>query len=792
MNTPLPVRLFTAGFTDLVSVIPPGAKLTPLSRIPVASIGKIPGMRKSNGLYAGYDWRKYVASADDVKRWCLEAANVGLRADRFPGVDIDCTDAAIAQIIEETAREKLGPAPVRIGKAPKRLLMYRTEAPFGRMRLFINLPNGERHLVEVLGAGQQYLVHGIHPATLRPYAWSTEEFDAASLTCITRDQVDTFLTHLGEVLDSLGVGTIEREGKGDFREDVAADQKGLRAPSVDLLREAVRVIPNTSETFPHRTDYLKMGYAIRASCGEEIDEGYAIYAEWAEKWDGGNDPETVLADWRRMKGPYAVGWTWIAEQAREHGFDTASLDFDAVSDAPDDAAAVVQAPLFSDQDLADRVIARQRGNIRYVPQQKRFLKWSGGRWQTDTGLLVEDLVKRELRVIAHGVLQRGLSPKERREAEVKAQAICASWKVDAVATLIKSDRAIAVDASALDHDPWILNTPAGMVDLRTSQMLPPNADMLCTKSTAVAPDFSSDCPLWLKFLREATGGNAEIAAYLQRLVGYALTGITREQHLSFIYGPGGNGKGTFLDNISWIMGDYAQQASMDTFTASNNDKHTTDLAMLATARLVTASETEEGKRWDESRIKALTGGDRITARFMRQDNFTFQPQFKLVFIGNHKPAIKTVDKAMRRRIQMIAFEHEPPVVDKALDDKLRAEWPAILAWMIQGCALWQEEGLSPPKSIMDTTEAYFEEEDKVGKWLKECCHFDPQATVTSNELYLSWREWAHANGEFPGTLKRLASALTTRKFPRWTEPQTRRKGFVGLKLRTGQDVEDLV
>jgi putative DNA primase/helicase len=782
-----PEDLFEKGYTDLISVIPPGAQLTPSSKIPQMFVGKIPGRQLPNGLWCGYDWRKAQHTLEEVRAWLPAVANVGLRADRFPAVDIDVLDEATAQIIQDAAVAALGDAPVRTGRHPKRLMMYRLEGePFSRMRLLFEC-KGKQYMVEILGRGQQYLVHGTHPQTLQPYAWDEAITPATDLTPITREKANAFLTQLEGALEMLGMVNIERSGDGHVAGATAGEQESLKAPSLDLLREAVRAIPNTNELFPGRDDYIRLGYAIRAAGSEDQDEAFSIYAEWAAKWKGngtyaGNDPELVLGDWRRFKGPFTLGWLWLCEQAKQFGFDAAALDFEAVADGPSDAAAK-PAPLYSDQWLADRVVSRQAGNLRFVPQKSQFLAWEAGTWQPDAELLAEDVVKRELRAIAHEVLSRGVTPKELKDSAARAEAICTAWKVPAVASLVKSDRAIAVNMNALDHDPWILNTPGGIVDLTTGIMGPAEPDALCTKSTSVLPDYNGTCPRWLAFLAEATGGDQELVAYLQRLCGYGLTGSTREQQLTFIFGPGGNGKSVFLSAVSGIFGDYARTASMDTFTASFNEKHSTDVAMLTGARLVTASETQAGKRWDEPRLKSLTGGEIVTARFMRQDNFSFVPQFKLIFVGNHKPEIRDVDAAMRRRIQMVPFTVTPASVDKELGAKLREEWPAILAWMIAGCLEWQESGLLVPSAVQAATVEYFSEEDAVGRWLKDATEPSTDSTLTSQTLYLSWREWANRTGEYVGTLKRMSAALVARKFERWRDGKTRQMGFRGLKLR---------
>lgn len=789
----LPEALFTAGRTDLISVIPPGGQLQPSSKISPSQVGKIPGRRGSNGLWAGYNWRAAAHTVEDVQQWQRDGANVGLRADRFPGVDIDCTDESLAGMIQNCAIATLGDAPVRVGLAPKRLLMYSTDVPFGRMRLWIK--KGETsHLVEILGSGQQYLVYGTHPKTLRPYAWD-ENPASFMLTPITVDQARAFLDELERIFHEVGGFALEREGDGRAPTHTpATEQKDLHAPSLEVLRDAMRAIPNTSELFPDRTSYLKIGYAIRAASGEDTDEGCAIFAEWAEKWIGndrmpiGNDPQIVLEDWRRMKGPYSVGWHYIAEQARMFGYETVTLEFDAV---PEDKSSEAPATMLchSDQWLADVIALRTRGTLRYVPQTGKYLCWDGARWVPDAELLAEDLIKRELRVIAIEASKHGATAKELKASEATSMMLLSAGKVTAVAQLLRSERSIAVSQSSLDHNRWQLNTPSGIVDLKTGLIGPADPDALCTKATSVGPSFTTECPRWLEFLRETTQGDDALIAYLQRLSGYALTGSTEEQQLTFVHGSGGNGKGVFLNVLGEILNDYHHRAAMDVFTASHSDKHSTGVAALVGMRLVTASETSAGKRWDEALVKSLTGGDPISARFMRQDNFTFLPQFKLLFIGNHKPEIRDVDEAMRRRIQMVPFVVKPTTVDTRLGEKLRDEFPAILAWMIRGCLAWQLEGLNPPTTVQVATKSYFADEDATGRWIEDCCTLTNEGATETQVLFESWREWANQNNEYVGSVKRFSSSLVSKNLGRWLHPTTRRKGFEGIRVNNRHDFE---
>lgn len=791
---PLPERMFESGFgSELIPVIPPGAAMAPSSKIAPGSIGKIPGRRLDNGLWVGFDWRRCQATLEDVRIWGRWGASVGLRTDRFPGVDIDCAEPSLAQIVEQAALATLGPAPVRTGNAPKRVLAYRLGEggeTFGRLRLWIK-QDERKYLVEVLGEGQQYVVHGIHPTTLRPYEWDREP-RAIELTRIDLAGAKAFLQAVRETAEMMGY-ECETEGDGRGIATRTADQESLLAPSIEELRKVVDLLPNDNLTAPGRDDWLRIGAAIKAAAGEpEEREAADLFVAWSMKWEGndrveGNDPDDARENFRRLKPPFAVGWPLLAELAREHGYDDSPFEVDQPT--PTAQEATVAAKFLSDQWLATKVVRAARGVIRFIPAKDQWLVWNKGRWQPDAEMLAEDLIKLELRKIAAWVDGQGAATAEMKTADKEARDICSSGKLTAVMRLVKSDRAIAVGIESLDHNPWILNTPGGVVDLKTGNMLPADPDQLCTRSTSVAPVWEP-APLWMRFLDEATRGDRALQGYLKRLAGYCLTGSTREHKFAFIYGEGGNGKGTFLNVLMGVLSGYHRDSPMETFVASNSERHPTELAALAGARFVTASETQAGKRWDEAKLKRLTGGDPITARAMREDFFTYRPQFKLVFAGNHKPEIRDMDYAMKRRTHLVPFTHKPAVPDQLLGEKLESEYPQILAWMIEGCLEWQERGLDAPPSVQAATETYFEENDPIGAWMAECTVSG--GSTETLELFGSWKEFANQRNYYVGHIARFSSLLQARGFKKERHPQTRRSEFAGLTLNREDDLKGMV
>lgn len=431
-------------------------------------------------------------------------------------------------------------------------------------------------------------------------------------------------------------------------------------------------------------------------------------------------------------------------------------------------------PPTAEDSIALEFAERHAHELRYVALWGRWLSYDGTRWAFDDTLHVFDRARTICREIATAL-------------DKPAAAIASAKTVAAVEKLARADRRLAATVGQWDTDPWTSNTPSGVIDLRTGKVRPHCATDYITKSTAVAPDNKCAIPTWLAFLNRVTGGDAELVAFLQRMCGYAFTGTTREHALFFLHGVGANGKSTFINVLTGIIGDYHRAAPIETFTASHTDHHPTDLAGLRGARLVTSVETEEGRRWAESKIKALTGGDEISARFMRQDFFEFVPTFKLVIAGNHRPGLRSVDEAIRRRFHLIPFNVVIPLHerDEKLGDRLRAEWPGILAWIIEGCTQWQQTGLAPPAAVTGATAAYLEAEDAFAAWIDEYCICDRQSWEKTTTLYAAWKVWAERNGEFAGTVRRFAQTLEQRGQAygiTYERDRQRGRGFRGLSL----------
>lgn len=434
-------------------------------------------------------------------------------------------------------------------------------------------------------------------------------------------------------------------------------------------------------------------------------------------------------------------------------------------------------PMHSDEALALAFAERHTDSLRYVAQTNRWLEWDGARWRTDETMSVYSHARDLCREVATNL----------PEKESVAKSIASGATVNAVVSLARSDRRMAATVDQWDADPWLLNTPGGMVDLRSGAMRPHDPMGYCAKVTAVTPE--GDCPTWLAFLNRVMQSDQEMIDYVQRAAGYALTGITREHVLWFLYGTGANGKSVLLSTVAGILADYATTAAAEVFAAAQFDRHPTEVASLAGARLVTASETEEGRQWAESRIKSLTGGDKISARFMRRDPFEFVPVFKLFIAGNHRPQVKNVDEAMRRRIHLVPFAVTIPAEerDPNLTEKLRAEWPGILRWMVEGCLRWQTHGLRAPQTVVDATAEYLDSEDSASLWLEERCLTGDSFYSPAGSLWASWQSWAKANGEEQRSQKWLTEALKSRGFRQRRTMSAR--GFAGILVKSEDHAE---
>lgn len=404
---------------------------------------------------------------------------------------------------------------------------------------------------------------------------------------------------------------------------------------------------------------------------------------------------------------------------------------------------------YSEDALAARFADQHRDMVRYVALWDRWFVWDGKRWASDETQTVPRLVQQMCEEVAR------TCPTDSTANRVRSRSTRVAVQKEA-----SVDGRLAATTQQWDADPWLLNVPGGTLDLKVGRLREARREDYLTKLTSANPEHKRPT-LWLQHLKLVSGGNRELQAYLKRWCGYLLTGDVSEEAFSFLYGMGRNGKSVFVETIRGILGEYAQVASMDTFTVAHNPTHPTDLAKLRGARLVTATETEEGHRWAEAKLKLLTGGDRVTARFLYKDFFEYTPQFKLMISGNHMPRLRNVDEAMRRRIHLIPFEVTipPDKLIRGFARNLRVEWGAILGWALEGCLEWQVEGLKPPQAVVNATNDYLEGQDVLATWIDERAVEDKNARASPTQLYQDFKTWAEERNEYVWPQKQFSQKL---------------------------------
>jgi putative DNA primase/helicase len=438
---------------------------------------------------------------------------------------------------------------------------------------------------------------------------------------------------------------------------------------------------------------------------------------------------------------------------------------------PDRPPATAGSFRLTDMGNAERLVARHGAKLRFCPalgtrEMPGWYVWDGCRWQLDRTAEVERFAKESVRGI-YAEASAADDSAERKEIAKWAHASEANARVQAMISLARSEPGIAVLPEELDRDPWLMNCLNGTVDLRTGELRPHRAEDMLTKLVPVTYDPRARSELWEGFLRDSTGGDDELAAFLQRLAGYSATGLVTEEKLTFIHGPAAAGKSTFMEALKAALGEYATTADFETFLArSQVGGPREDIARLAGSRLVVSIEVDEGKRLAEGLVKMITGGDTVTARHLYRGSFEFQPQFALWLVANHEPRVRADDEAMWRRIIRVPFEHVVPPErrDRSLKAKLTDRrgkaLPAVLAWIVAGAVQWHRDGgLGEPASVRKATQDYRDRMDPLKGFLENCCVVTAAARVTSRELRDAYEAWCGESGERPISPNAFAARL---------------------------------
>ena len=412
----------------------------------------------------------------------------------------------------------------------------------------------------------------------------------------------------------------------------------------------------------------------------------------------------------------------------------------------------------TDTDNAQRFANRFGAKVLYTPG-RAWLVFNGKRWREDDISQVVELAKQTARLIANEFAHLQ-SDSARAERSRFAEQSLSKGSLDRMLDLAKS--LLAVEDSRLDADPWLLNVENGTIDLRTGRREKHDPRDLLMKTAPVRADRQAKCPQFKKFLRRITGDDTDVQTFIQKAVGYSLTGDMSEQVFFFVYGRGNNGKSTLVNLIRDMLGDYGLHIQTETLLVKQYDNAIpADLARLAGARMVTASEANANRHLDEAKIKGMTGGEPITARFMWQNFFQFEPEFKLWFVANDRPRVRGTDEAFWRRVRVIPLTIKIPEAerDPDLPTKLCAEWPGILAWAVRGCLKWQREGLGQPSVVASATKGWQEEMDHLKRFIAEQVEIAPGFKIPASRLFDRYRNWSVQHGEQSLTVQDFKAKL---------------------------------
>jgi putative DNA primase/helicase len=449
------------------------------------------------------------------------------------------------------------------------------------------------------------------------------------------------------------------------------------------------------------------------------------------------------------------------------------------------------APIATDEDLNDIGNAKRFarffvGRIAYVPELGSWCHWSDKRWLDDN-----DEAMRDAAVIARSWFDDlAEEPDTGRQKRLLAHAQRSS-NVNSLRAMLEiaRTRGLTVKLPEWDADSMLLGTPAGAIDLRTGTALAPDPRLRIRKAISCNFDPEAKAPTWSAFLARIFDGDVAMIAFLQRGIGYSLTGNTSEECLFICHGAGMNGKSKLIGTLRAMFADYGRDCAAETLLARRDDGIPNDVARLAGARFVSAIETEDGKRLAEAMVKAMTGGDRIVARFLHREFFEFQPAFKVRLATNHKPTIRGDDLAIWRRIRLIPFAVTIPEEerDKDLLGKLTAELPGVLAWAVRGCLDWQRDGLQSPEPVRAATAAYRQDMDRLGQWIEERCIVTPSIRVKASLAFKDYREWSEARGEYAMTLTAFGNKLTERGIKK---ERAKTVTYVGIGLSDSRDTCD--
>jgi putative DNA primase/helicase len=435
---------------------------------------------------------------------------------------------------------------------------------------------------------------------------------------------------------------------------------------------------------------------------------------------------------------------------------------------------------------AHRLVEAYGAHLRYCHPWNRWMVWDGQRWRIDSSGEVERKAKATVKNI-YTTAGKSEDDEHRKRLAKHALRSESGGRIQAMIDLARSEPSIPIQPEDLDQNPILLNVANGTINLKKGTLLPYTPENYITKLAPVSFDPNAECPFWKEHLKKIFAGNDNLISYLQIGMGYSLTGLVDERVMFIEFGSGANGKTTTNETAADIMGDYAERTRTETLLVKREGSIPNDIAKLKGARFVYCSEAEEGKRLAESLIKDLSGGDKISARFMHGEWFTFQPSFKLWLATNHKPVIKGTDNAIWSRIRLIPFTVSIPECDRKprsrMIETLKPEFPGILKWMVEGVKDWFQFGLFTADEVKNAGEDYRAEMDVLGSFITDKCEIGESKECTSKDLYASYIKWCEETGEHPITQRNFGTRLKERGFKDTRKSHGGVRGWRGIGIQ---------
>jgi P4 family phage/plasmid primase-like protien len=696
------------------------------------------------------EWQRRQVPLEDLQAWVRNGGDVGWQCGEVSGwmsaVDLDCTEARkLAPIfLPDTLRGAKGKETPSQYFYRSTGLGYKKFSEFGGSGELIALKasnNGRGHQVAVAPSihrekGAYHFVGGYNPA---------------AIAVVDKDELRHLVGMLAtSVLVARHLPPSRAEGGGG-RHDLALALAGYMLRNGEAAEDIVKMLVSAWEVRKAPRQGLE---DVRRSV-RDTDTRLARN----EPATGGRRLEELVPGMPQKIADF-LGWERpdMREQRRHY--------------------------MRTDLGNAERFVDAHRDHVLWCPARKSFLCWDGKRYAWDERGEAVKLAHATARSIFHEAAD---AEGEEEQKAITKWALASQNESRINAMLSQAKPYLAVGMEELDRDPWLVTCQNGTLDLRTGRLKDHDPADRITKIVPEDYDPHASCPRFKQFLKEALVDDALIT-FVKRYSGYTLSGITRERLLAILYGFGKNGKTTLVELLRDVMGDYATNTDTETLLLKRYQGVGNDVAALKGARFVSAAEVEQGRRLAESKVKQLTGRDTVTARFLFGEPFNFTPEFKLWLSTNNKPVIQGTDDAIWDRIRLIPFTQrfDGARQDPKLPDKLRAELPGVLAWMVEGCLEWQEHGLGEPESVRQATEQYRAEMDTLAAFIEDKCVVREGMVAPATPLYKQYQMWCDDAGEKPETQKMFGMRLRERGFVSdkiKRGPHKDRKGWFGIGLR---------